>query len=563
MEIRKAKEQRVNQSDTTLRKANTVINIKERKFASKEERLESRSIKKGNRLSKRKILKKNKPTDTKKSENQNIRKIGKYSSSDGKTDNSIRRNVHPEKEIKKHSLPFEIQTDFREFSYEVQEAILKRAEETVKTEKNENSKKKFIPSKVKGIAQKSYQYSKAMSKAIIEEVEAETEKQKYADKFFKIVQYQSKKGIRYVGKKVTKIVLDIMKKIIKAIAVALGKAFMALMAAIGPALLVIFIIIGVLFGIFVGMAEEERSIGRVSKSAVPLYLQWDDRWGSQIYGDGTIKETGCGPTSVSMVVSYFLQEEITPDIVVNWAGDRYYLDGIGSTFELYPAAAQEYELVYKQVSVGDISEELGNGRVIIASATGEADQIFTSSGHLIVLRGIDQAGNILVNDPNDNDTKDYYSKAFPLETIARECQAYFSYWKKGFEPSINTVMENDLELLAKIVMCEAGSDWITDEHQQLVASVVMNRVNSPHFPDTIEEVIFQTGQYAPTWDGSWESTVPNERTYENARYVLENGSIAPSNVIYQANFAQGSGVYKRFENPYTSDQVYKYTYFCY
>ena len=33
----------------------------------------------------------------------------------------------------------------------------------------------------------------------------------------------------------------------------------------------------------------------------------------------------------------------------------------------------------------------------------------------------------------------------------------------------------------------------------MVGSVVLNRVESEYYPDTIREVIYQPGQYAPTW----------------------------------------------------------------
>jgi len=59
----------------------------------------------------------------------------------------------------------------------------------------------------------------------------------------------------------------------------------------------------------------------------------------------------------------------------------------------------------------------------------------------------------------------------------------------------------ELYLLAKIIYAEAGSDWLTDEHQRLVGSVLLNRVASPEFPNTIREVVEQPGQYYGT--NSW------------------------------------------------------------
>lgn len=115
----------------------------------------------------------------------------------------------------------------------------------------------------------------------------------------------------------------------------------------------------------------------------------------------------------------------------------------------------------------------------------------------------------------------------------------------------------ELDLLSRIIYAEAGSSYIPDWVQQMVGSVVLNRVASSRYPNTIRDVIYQPGQYSPTWSGSIYNT-PDERTVANARYLLENGSVAPANVLYQAGFRQGSGVYQTYTTPsgYTE-------YFCY
>lgn len=58
---------------------------------------------------------------------------------------------------------------------------------------------------------------------------------------------------------------------------------------------------------------------------------------------------------------------------------------------------------------------------------------------------------------------------------------------------------NDLELMAAILECEAG----TDDYEALLAvgSVIMNRVNHSAYPNTIHGVIYQKGQFSPTWSG--------------------------------------------------------------
>lgn len=94
-----------------------------------------------------------------------------------------------------------------------------------------------------------------------------------------------------------------------------------------------------------------------------------------------------------------------------------------------------------------------------------------------------------------------------------------------------------------------GNSW---ELKIGVGSVVLNRVADSRFPNTIADVVFQSGQYACTWDGNYDKE-PCEESVEAAKYLLTNGSQMPSYVIFQAEFKQGNGVYDYFEN----------TYFCY
>lgn len=117
---------------------------------------------------------------------------------------------------------------------------------------------------------------------------------------------------------------------------------------------------------------------------------------------------------------------------------------------------------------------------------------------------------------------------------------------------------DNLLLLSKIVHAEAGSSWLTEEHRRLVASVVINRVNSPEFPNTIYDVIYQKGQYSPVRTNYFSNLKPSKRCVFSALNILANGSIAPRDVVFQANFRQGSGVYKSIY-----DSKLGTTYFCY
>lgn len=113
----------------------------------------------------------------------------------------------------------------------------------------------------------------------------------------------------------------------------------------------------------------------------------------------------------------------------------------------------------------------------------------------------------------------------------------------------------DLEILAHLLGGEAGSDWCSDQMIYYVGSVVLNRVAADDFPDTIEGVVFQEGQYACTWDGNYDRK-PSERHYLIAEDLLRNGSLLPPDVVFQAEFEQGSGVYAKVQNMYFCYRYY-------
>lgn len=121
------------------------------------------------------------------------------------------------------------------------------------------------------------------------------------------------------------------------------------------------------------------------------------------------------------------------------------------------------------------------------------------------------------------------------------------------EENAATYTEDDLYWLSKAIAQELGSNWVPDWAQQWVASVVLNRVNHPSFPDTIYGVLHQPGQYCGFY------ATPTEQNIANARYVLENGSVLPENVVFQSLCTQGSGIHGTYYDPYMNNT----TYFCY
>lgn len=80
--------------------------------------------------------------------------------------------------------------------------------------------------------------------------------------------------------------------------------------------------------------------------------------------------------------------------------------------------------------------------------------------------------------------------------------------------------DKDEYLLARIAMAEAeGEDA---KGKALVVCVVLNRVSSSEFPNSIEEVIYQPRQFSPISNGRFDSVEPDEDCYE-ALSMVESG----------------------------------------
>lgn len=57
----------------------------------------------------------------------------------------------------------------------------------------------------------------------------------------------------------------------------------------------------------------------------------------------------------------------------------------------------------------------------------------------------------------------------------------------------------EIDLIALVTMAEAEGEC--EEGKRLVVDTILNRVDSVHFPDTVEEVIYQENQFTSMWNG--------------------------------------------------------------
>ena len=109
--------------------------------------------------------------------------------------------------------------------------------------------------------------------------------------------------------------------------------------------------------------------------------------------------------------------------------------------------------------------------------------------------------------------------------------------QQATEAAVN-VGNGELDLLAAIIQCEAGGESHTGK--VAVGAVIMNRVRSGQFPNTITEVVYQSGQFSPVASGILSSVLSQgarSDCYQAAQEAL-NGSNPVGGALY---FNSGSG----------------------
>ena len=134
----------------------------------------------------------------------------------------------------------------------------------------------------------------------------------------------------------------------------------------------------------------------------------------------SVMTSGCGATCVAMAIRFQTGDySVTPESVFEWAYKTGYYKGSGlSHLTLSRALSLKGVKNRWTKSTTEVLNCLKDGRPVIAHM---GPGLFADNGHYILLRGIDENGLILVNDPN---SRELTQQAFPIELIKSELKVY-------------------------------------------------------------------------------------------------------------------------------------------
>ncbi|MBE6798843.1 MAG: secreted protein containing domain of murein hydrolase [Ruminococcaceae bacterium] len=138
----------------------------------------------------------------------------------------------------------------------------------------------------------------------------------------------------------------------------------------------------------------------LNSGSVPLFMQWDKRWGYKKYGSSVAGITGCGPVCLSMAATYLLNNcDYSPNKMIDFAiNEGYCSNGNGSEWALISEGGKKLGLDVAELPLVEsrIRNALKADHPVIC-VMGPGD--FTTSGHFIIITAVDN-GMYRVNDPN-------------------------------------------------------------------------------------------------------------------------------------------------------------------
>lgn len=274
-----------------------------------------------------------------------------------------------------------------------------------------------------------------------------------------------------------------------------------------------------------------ESAKKVSYNEIPLILQTD--YPDVPYSGGSLATSGCTMACVAMVGSYLRSEEVSPVDLAQRFG-KYE----ASNMQRMEYASIVLDLDFEMtMSWKKVMKGLKEGKPVIIMVGKSSD--FTNTQHMVVLTGMTEDGKITVNDPyGPNYTKwelmDGFENGFEEDQVKNGFAGAWIYEEYEAPPVVPTrypgvdLTPEEEYLLASIIWLESRGESF--EGQQAIAEIVLNRLISKDFPNTIHDVILSENQFSTT--KFLDDAEPGEIQYKAIQSALTGESVLPVDVYY-------------------------------
>lgn len=288
-------------------------------------------------------------------------------------------------------------------------------------------------------------------------------------------------------------------------------------------------------------AENAPSDGSIpsSMNGWAYYQQTDPQWNKTTIDGTTVGRAGCGPSSHAMLLTSLFGQQITPDIMTDWA----YKNGTwfnGGMYHTMPAkVAREFGLSLPQTwsgkstaTLNSIKAAIKSGKPVVMSGRGESNNTntpFTTGGHIVLGIGVDGNDNIIINDPRGPQ----YTKAYTDYGLTKYGTGLRAAW--AFEDTNSKKIPNGLNVGGSwtgSISDTTGSTGTTESVDQLGVFSKLNNIGQ-----NMTASIFNGKQVDLFGKGDGE-------TY----WAKGFGDNKSDKVKYSGSMGKGDDVNKQFQN---------------
>lgn len=302
----------------------------------------------------------------------------------------------------------------------------------------------------------------------------------------------------------------------------------------------------------------EAPVEYVQPGQVPLYFQED--YPNTRYAGGTVATSGCSITSLAMVATYMTGHEYLPDELARYFGGR-----AESHMQRLEIGSDTLQLPYeKNTNWHTTLEALWDGKIAIVLVNDKT--YFTQNQHFLVLTGMTSDGKVLAQDSAKVNYSHWaleegFRNGFDPDAIMKGFEGAWVYDKSAMPedpvlyyepkpirdetryPEIRLTLEEE-DILAKLIWAEARGE--SPEGQQAVAEVVLNRLVSEDFADSLVEVIYREGQFRGI--PYMEDAEPTQAQYDAIEAALYGPNILPMDVYYFATWETNPNVWGQIDH---------------